>query len=80
MDRVNLEQFYIKWQVNLPQRIEGYIYDENKKILPTRFIFANVKKIIERFLNDELSEIEKSVNWKTGFILMSASFASTKFL
>jgi len=61
MNRVNIEQFYTKWQANLPQRIEGYIYDENKRILPTRFMFARFKKVIERFLNNELSEIEKIV-------------------
>lgn len=61
MDKAKIEQFYTKWQTNLPQRIEGYIYDESKKILPTRFMFARFKKVIERFLNDELSEIEKIV-------------------
>lgn len=61
MDKANIEQFYTKWQTNLPQRIEGYVYDENKKILPTRFMFAKFKKVIEKFLNNELSEIEKIV-------------------
>lgn len=61
MDKAKIEQFYIKWQANLPQRIEGYIYDENKKRLPTRFMFAKFKKVIEKFLNNELTEIEKIV-------------------
>ena len=61
MDKTNIEQFYTKWQANLPQRIEGYVYDENKKMLPTRFMFASFKKIIEKFLNNELSETEKIV-------------------
>ena len=61
MDKANIEHFYTKWQTNLPQRIEGYVYDENKKILPTRFMFAKFKKVIEKFLNNELSEIEKIV-------------------
>ncbi|MBU4369822.1 AAA family ATPase [Patescibacteria group bacterium] len=61
MNKANIEQFYAKWQSNLPQRIEGYIYDENKKILPTRFMFAKFKKTIEKFLNNELLEIEKIV-------------------
>jgi len=61
MDKTKVEQFYTKWQINLPQRIEGYIYDENKRILPTRFMFAKFKKVIEKFLNNELSEIEKIV-------------------
>lgn len=61
MDRAKIEQFYSKWQTNLPQRIEGYIYDENKRILPTRFMFAKFKKVIEKFLNNELTEIEKII-------------------
>lgn len=61
MDKAKIEQFYTKWQTNLPQRIEGYIYDENKKPLPTRFMFEKFKKAVERFLNNELSEIEKII-------------------
>lgn len=61
MDKTKIEQFYRKWQANLPQRIEGYIYDESKKILPTRFMFSKFKKAVEKFLNNELTEIEKIV-------------------
>jgi len=61
MNKADIEQFYTKWQANLPQRIEGYIYNENRKILPTRFMFAKFKKVIEKFLNDELPETEKIV-------------------
>ncbi len=61
MDKTKIEQFYKKWQVNLPQRIEGYIYDEEKRKLPTRFMFAKFKKIVEKFLNNELWETEKII-------------------
>lgn len=61
MNRSKIEQFYTKWQSNLPSRIEGYIYDENKKMLPTRFMFSKFKKVIGKFLNSELSETEKIV-------------------
>jgi len=61
MDKAKIEQFYTKWQTNLPQRIEGYIYDENKRMLPTRFMFARFKKVIKKFLNNELSEVEKII-------------------
>lgn len=61
MDKAQIEQFYLKWQTIIPQRIEGYIYDENKNLLPTRFIFAKFKKVIEKFLNDELLETEKII-------------------
>jgi uncharacterized protein len=61
MNKVNIEQFYTKWQATIPQRIEGYIYDENKWILPTRFMFSKFKKVVEKFLNNELTEVEKIV-------------------
>jgi len=61
MEEAKIEQFFIKWQVTLPQRIEGYIYDENRRILPTRFMFAKFKKLIERFLNNELYDTEKII-------------------
>lgn len=61
MDRTKIEQFYTKWQTTLPQRIEGYIYDENKKLLPTRFMFAKFKKVVEKLLVNNLSEVEKIV-------------------
>ena len=61
MNKAKIEQFYTKWQATLPQRIEGYIFDETGKILPTRFIFAKFKKILEKFLNNEFSEIEKII-------------------
>ena len=61
MEKARIEQFFIKWQATLPQRIEGYIYDENRKILPTRFMFSKFKKLIERFLNNELYETEKII-------------------
>lgn len=61
MDKIKIEQFYTKWQTTLPQRIEGYIYDENRKLLPTRYIFSKFKKVIEKFLNNSLSEIEKVI-------------------
>lgn len=61
MNKVSIEQFYTKWQATLPQRIEGYIYDESKRILPTRFMFSKFKKVVEKLLNGELTETEKIV-------------------
>ena len=61
MDKAKIEQFYTKWQATLPQRIEGYIYDENKRILPTRFMFSKFKKVLEKFLAGTLIETEKMV-------------------
>ena len=61
MRNQNIRQFYERWIAILPQIIEGYIYDENKEILPTRFIFSKFKKLIKRFLNDELDDSEKII-------------------
>lgn len=61
MEKSRIEQFYMRWQATLPIRIEGYIYDENKRLLPTRYIFPRFKKLIERFLSNEISEVEKII-------------------
>jgi len=44
MEKAKIEQFYTRWQAVLPQRIDGYIYDEERKLLPTRFMFSKFKK------------------------------------
>ncbi|MCA1902863.1 MAG: AAA family ATPase [Candidatus Hydrogenedens sp.] len=61
MDKNKIEQFYMKWQLTLPKRIEGYIYNENKQLLPIRYIFPRFINLIERFLKNEISEIEKII-------------------
>ena len=61
MDKNKIQQFYSRWQITLPQRIEGYIYNEQRKLLPTRFIFSKFKRLVERFLKNELLEIEKII-------------------
>lgn len=69
----------------ISSRIEGYIYDENKRILPTRFIFADIKKIVEKFLNNELLEIEKiilmpGIRGVGKSTLLAQTYAIEKFL
>jgi len=85
MDKNKIEQFYNRWQITLTQRIEGYIYDEYGKLLPTRFIFSKFKKIIEKFLKNELSEIEKiilmpGIRGVGKSTLLAQIFALEKFL
>jgi len=85
MERVKIEQFYIRWQAVLPQRIEGYIYDEDRKLLPTRFIFSKIKKLIEKFLENKLSDIEKiilmpGIRGIGKSTLLAQTFALEKFL
>jgi len=85
MEKIKIEQFYTHWQAVLPQIIEGYIYDEKRKLLPTRFIFFKLKKIIEKFLKNELSEIEKiilmpGIRGVGKSTLLAQIFALEKFL
>jgi len=57
----NLNNFYKEWNKNLPKLSEGYIYDENKKLFPTRHIFYYLKKIISKFLTNEIDDFEKII-------------------
>jgi predicted AAA+ superfamily ATPase len=61
MDSEKILQFYRMWQSLLPQRVDGYIYDEEMKLLPTRYIFSKAKKYIEKLLTNQLIETEKIV-------------------
>jgi len=85
MEKTKIEQFYKQWQIVLPQRIDSYIYDDKGELLPTRFIFTKLKKIIEKFLKNEISEIEK-ITLMPGIrgigksTLLAQIFALEKFL
>lgn len=61
MDEMKLDNFYKNWLKNLPQLTEGYIYDNNKNLLPTRYLFRYFKKIINDFLVGKISEFEKII-------------------
>jgi len=61
MDRAKIEQFYARWKLTLPQRIEGYIYDEERELLPQRFIFNKFKEAVEKLLTGKLTDIEKII-------------------
>jgi len=61
MDRAKIEQFYARWKLTLPQRIEGYIYDEERGLLPQRFIFNKFKEAVEKLITGKLSDIEKII-------------------
>lgn len=56
-----IEDFYRSWQENLPGLARGYIYDDDKKLLPNRLIFSDFKDYLERFLKEELDESEKII-------------------
>ena len=61
MNEEKLENFYKNWLKNLPKLSEGYIYDNNKNLHPTRYIFSYFKKLINNFLTDKINEFEKIV-------------------
>lgn len=61
MNDAKLDNFYKSWLKNLPQLNEGYIYDNNKNLRPTRHIFAYFKKIINSFLTNQLDEFQKII-------------------
>jgi len=41
--------------------VDGYIYDADKKLLPTRYAFSRLQKVVEKFLTDTLEEQEKII-------------------
>jgi len=61
MRETKLENFYKEWINALPQLNEGYLYDDNKNLRPTRHIFSYFKKIIGDFLTDKINEFEKII-------------------
>jgi predicted AAA+ superfamily ATPase len=61
MNGTKLDNFYKSWLKNLPQLNEGYIYNNNKNLRPTRHIFAYFKKVINSFLTNQLDEFQKII-------------------
>jgi len=56
-----IDNFYKEWLKNLPKLSEGYIYDGNKNLRPTRDIFTYFKEVINKFLTDSIDEFEKII-------------------
>lgn len=61
MDNTKFDNFYKSWLENLPRLNEGYIYDNNKNLRPTRQIFDRFKKNIYNFITDQNNEFEKII-------------------
>jgi predicted AAA+ superfamily ATPase len=57
--RSDLERFYRLWNSEYERILSGYIYDEEGNPNPTRKIFLYFANVIERFLNDEIEDVEK---------------------
>ncbi|MGB9677390.1 MAG: ATP-binding protein, partial [Candidatus Ratteibacteria bacterium] len=63
-DTVKIENFYRLWISRLDEFLENYIYyeipgEKKRKLLPTRYIFSYYLKILNRFLEGEIDELEK---------------------
>ncbi|MCS7180411.1 MAG: AAA family ATPase [bacterium] len=52
----DIKTYFIHWQNSLSQNLEGYIYDEQKHLNPTRFIFIKLKSYILKWINNEFQE------------------------
>lgn len=57
----NIEQFYISWRSNLDNLLAGYIYSEDGKLRPTRFVYLTLQYYLTRLLDGRLEDINKIV-------------------
>ncbi|MCM8788092.1 MAG: AAA family ATPase [Candidatus Omnitrophica bacterium] len=57
--REKIENFYRLWTSELDKFLSGYIYDEESKLNPTRYIFSYYLTILKKFTAGKLEEIEK---------------------
>ncbi|GAB4535124.1 MAG: ATP-binding protein [Thermodesulfovibrionia bacterium] len=57
--REKIENFYRLWTSELDKFLSGYIYDEENKPNPTRYIFSYYLTLLEKFTAGRLEEIEK---------------------
>jgi len=61
MNEVKLDNFYRNWLKILSQLNKGYLYDGSKNLRPTRHIFITFKKLINDFLENQISEFNKII-------------------
>ncbi|MCD6318106.1 ATP-binding protein [Candidatus Aerophobetes bacterium] len=57
--REKIEKFYRLWTSELDRFLSGYIYDEEDRPNPTRYIFPYYLTFLEKFAGGRLEEIEK---------------------
>lgn len=57
--REKIENFYRLWTSEIDKLFSGYIYDEEEKLNPTRYIFSYYLTLLEKFAGNKLEEIEK---------------------
>ncbi len=59
VNREKIENFYRLWISEIDKLLSGYIYDEEGKPNPTRYIFSYYLTLLEKFAGNRLEEIEK---------------------
>ncbi len=59
VNREKIENFYNLWTTEIDKLFSGYIYDEERRPNPTRYIFSYYLTLLERFTSNRLEEIEK---------------------
>ncbi|OQA20833.1 MAG: hypothetical protein BWY60_00998 [Actinobacteria bacterium ADurb.Bin346] len=85
MDRVKIENFYRLWVSQIDKLLSGYIFNEAGNPNPTRYIFSFYLELIERFLKDEIIELEK-INLLSGIrgigktTLLGQLFYASRFI
>jgi predicted AAA+ superfamily ATPase len=83
--REKIENFYRLWVSELDKFLAGYIYDEENKPNPTRYIFSYYLNILEKFAASRLEEIEK-INLLSGIrgvgktTLLAQLYYASKFV
>jgi len=84
-NREKIEGFYRLWTSELDKLFSGYIYDEEGKPNPTRYIFSYYLTLLEKFAGNSLEEIEK-INILSGIrgvgktTLLAQLYYATKFI
>lgn len=58
-NKEKIESFYRLWVSEIDKLFSGYIYDEEGKLNPTRYIFSYYLTLLEKFAGNRLEEIEK---------------------
>ncbi len=60
-EKTKIENFYRKWTLSEKDILDGYLYDDEKRQLKTRYIFSYFLKLLRRFYRDEIDETEKII-------------------
>lgn len=64
-DKYQIEEFYRNWCLVEKNTVEGFVYDDDGKLLKTRYFFSKYLTLLKRFLTNQLEEAEK-INILTG--------------